>query len=142
MLSHFVVAVASIVIAWTAILILSWHAARRIAEPVADIEVGAVTAWYWPAAAAIFQRKIATRLKLRRYRAVWVAFAVPLIEIVTMAARRRTALAAVTDFLDERGAAVQRRGRSSQLQCESQAGHAGGGAGNIFDRATDRQFKN
>jgi hypothetical protein len=101
-LSHFEVAVSSIVITRAAFLILPWHRASSVAEPVANIAVCAVTAWYRPPAAAVLQGIIAARLKPRRHHPVRVALAVPLIEIVAVAARRRMALA-VPDFLDQGG---------------------------------------
>ena len=100
-LSHFEVAVSSIMIARTAFLILQWHRARRVAEPIANIAVGTMTAGYWPTAAAIFQGIIPARLKPRRHRSVRVALVVPLIEIVAVAARRRMAVTAVPDFLGQ-----------------------------------------
>src|SRR3954454_15141974 len=54
-LSHFEVAVSSIVIARAAFLILPRHRAIRVAEPIANIAVCAVTAWDRPPAAAILQ---------------------------------------------------------------------------------------
>src|SRR5438445_7849573 len=119
-LSHFEGAVSSIVIARAAFLILPWHRARRVAEPVANIDVCAVTAWDRPPAAAILQGIIPARLKPRRHRPVRVALAVPLIEIVAVAARRRLAMTAVPDFLgqdflDQGRAFVQRMGWYSQL---------------------------
>jgi len=129
-LSHFVVAVSSVVIARAACLILPWHRAVRVAEPVANIDVGAVTAWYRPPAAAVLEGIIPARLKPRRYHPVPVALAVPLIEIVAVAARRRMAVTAVADFLgqdflDREDAFVQRVGSYAQLQRERYAGHAG-----------------
>jgi hypothetical protein len=124
-LSHFEVAVSSIVITRAAFLILPWHRPVRVAEPIANIAVGAVTAWYRPPAAAVLQGIIPTRLKPRRHRAVRVALAVPLIEIVAVSARRRMAVTTVPDFLGEdsmgqdslgqRDAFVQRMGWYSQL---------------------------
>jgi hypothetical protein len=114
-LSHFVVAVSSIVIARAAFLILPWHRAVRVAEPVANIAVCAVTAWHRPPAAAVLQGIIAARLKLRRHRPVRVALAVPLIEIVAVAARRRMAVTAGPDFVDQGRAFVQRLGRYAPL---------------------------
>src|SRR3954447_13538708 len=100
-LSHFEVAVSSIVIAGAAFLILQWHRSVRVAEPVANIDVSAVTAWDRPPSAAILQGVITARLKPRRHRSVRVALAVPLIEIVTVAARRWPAVTAVADFLGQ-----------------------------------------
>src|SRR6266545_5468272 len=100
-LSHFVVAVSSIVIARAAFLILPWHRACRVAEPVANIAVGAVTAWHRPPAAAVLQGIIPARLKPRRHHPVRVALAVALIEIVAVTARRRMAVTAVPDFLGQ-----------------------------------------
>ena len=97
-LSHFVVAVSSVVIARAAFLIRPRHRARRVAEPIANIAVGAVTAWYRPPAAAVLQGIIPARLKPRRHHPVPVALAVPLIEIVAVAARRRMAVTAVAGF--------------------------------------------
>ena len=119
-LSHFVVAVSSIVIAPAAFLIRPWHRASSVAEPVANIAVCAMTAWYRPPAAAVLEGIIPARLKPRRHRSVRVALAVPLIEIVAVAARRRMAVPAVADFLGQdflgqRDAFVQRVGRYSQL---------------------------
>src|SRR5205807_3120966 len=114
-LSHFEVAVSSIVITRAAFLILPRHRARRVAEPVANIAVRAVTAWYRPPAAAVLQGIVAARLKLRRHHPVRVALAVPLIEIVAVAARRRMAVTAVPDFLGQGDAFVQRVGWYSQL---------------------------
>src|SRR6185295_8469632 len=88
-LSHFIVAVASIVITRATLLILPRHSARRVAETVANIDVGAMAAWHRAPSAAIFQGVIAARLKPRRHRAVRVAFAVTLIEIPAVIARRR-----------------------------------------------------
>src|SRR5258708_19061236 len=101
-LAHFVVAISSIVIARTAFLILPWHRARRVAEPIANIAVCAMTAWYRAPAAAVLQGIIPARLKPRRHRPVRVALAVPLIEIVTVAARRRLAVTAGTGFHEHR----------------------------------------
>src|SRR5258705_3798567 len=124
-LAHFEVAVSPIVIAGAAFLILPWHRPIRVAEPVANIAVCAVTAWDRPPATAILQGIIPARLKPRRHRPVRVALVVPLIEIVAVAARRRTAVTAVPAFLDQdflgqgfldQGRAfVQRMGRHSQL---------------------------
>jgi hypothetical protein len=100
-LSHFEVAVSSIVITLAAFLILPRHRAIRVAEPIANIAVGAVTAWHRPPAAAVLQGIIAARLKPRRHRAVRVALVVPLIEIVAVAARRRMAATSVPNFLDQ-----------------------------------------
>jgi hypothetical protein len=109
-LSHFEVAVSSIVIARAAFLILPRHRAIRVAEPIANIAVCAVTAWDRPPAAAILQGVIPARLKLRRHCSVRVALVVPLIEIVAVAARGRTAVTAVPYFLDQGDAFVQRVG--------------------------------
>jgi hypothetical protein len=87
-LSHFEVAVSSIVIAGAAFLILPRHRSVRVAEPIANIAVGAVTARYRPPAAAVLQGIIPARLKPRWHRAVRVALEVPLIEIVAVAAWR------------------------------------------------------
>src|SRR4030095_5937387 len=65
-LAHFVVAVSPGVIAGAALLILPRHRARRVAEPVANIDVCAVAAWYRPPAAAVLQGIIPARFKLRR----------------------------------------------------------------------------
>ena len=131
-LSHFVVAVASRVIARAAVLIRPWHRARRVAEPIANIAVGAVAARHRSPAAAVLQGIIPARLKPRRHRPVRVALAVALIEIVAVAARRRMAVTAVPDFLgqyflgqdflDRGDAFVQRVGRHSQLQRKRYAG--------------------
>jgi hypothetical protein len=98
------------VIALAAFLILPRYRAIRVAEPIANIAVSAVTAWDRPPAAAILQGIIPARLKLRRHRSVRVALVVPLIEIVAVAARRRTAVTAVPYFLDQGDAFVQRVG--------------------------------
>src|SRR5215212_824539 len=134
-LAHFIVAVSSIVIARAAVLIRPWHRARGVAKPIANIAVGAVTAWHRPPAATVLQGIIPARLKSRRHRPVRVALAVALIEIVAVAARRRMAMTAVPDFLGQcflgqdflnRGDAfVQGVGRHSQLQRERYAGQAG-----------------
>ncbi|MCK1517356.1 hypothetical protein IVB22_33610 [Bradyrhizobium sp. 190] len=100
-LSHFIVAVSSIVIAWAACLILPWHRTSSVAEPVANIDVCAVTAWYRPPAAAVFQGIIPARLKPRRHHPVRVALAVTIIEIVAVAAWRRMAVTAVADFMGQ-----------------------------------------
>ena len=100
-LSHFVVAVSSVVIARAAFLIRPWHRAVRVAEPVANIAVGAMVAWYRPPAAAVLQGIIPARLKPRRHHPVRVALAVALIEIVAVAACRRMAMTAVPDFLGQ-----------------------------------------
>jgi hypothetical protein len=114
-LSHFEVAVSSIVIAPAAFLILPWYRARRVAEPIANIDVCAVTAWDRPPAAAVLKGIIAARLKLRRHHPVRVALAVSLIDIVAVAARRWMAVTAVPDFLRQGDAFVHRVGRYSQL---------------------------
>jgi hypothetical protein len=119
-LSHFEVAVSSIVIARAAFLILPRHRSVRVAEPIANIAVGAVTAWYRPPAATVLQGIIPARLKPRRHRAVRVALAVPLIEIVAVSARRRMAVTSVPDLLGQESLGqqdtfVQRMGRYSQL---------------------------
>ncbi|ANW02074.1 hypothetical protein LMTR13_19775 [Bradyrhizobium icense] len=88
-------------IARAAGLVLPWHRARRIAEPIADIDVRAMAARYRPSAAAILQGVIPARLKPRRHRSVRVALAVPLIEVVAVAARRWMAATAVPDFLGQ-----------------------------------------
>src|SRR5881397_1799396 len=107
-LAHFVVAVSPGMIARATFLILPWHRAIRVAEPVANIAVCAVTAGHRPPAAAVLQGIIPARLKLRRHHPVRVALAVPLIEIVAVAAWRRTAVTAVADFLGQRDGFVQR----------------------------------
>jgi hypothetical protein len=88
-----------VVIALAAFLKPPWHRARRITEPIANIDVRAMTALYRLSAAAVLQRVIPARLKLRRNHPVRVAHAVPLIEVVAVAARRRMAVTAVLDFL-------------------------------------------
>ena len=124
LLPHFVIAVSSDVVARAAFLIRPRDRARGIAEPVANIAVGATTAGYWPPATAILQRIIPSRLILERHPSVRVAQAVPLIEIVAVAARRRTAVTAVADFLDQRIACVQLGRRRTQLQRERRDGDA------------------
>ena len=109
-LSHFEVAVSSIVIALAAFLILPRYRAIRVAEPIANIAVCAVAAWDRPPAAAVLQGIIPARLKPRRHCAVRIALVVPLIEIVAVASRRRTAVTAVPYFLDQGDAFVQRVG--------------------------------
>jgi len=100
-LSHFVIALSPIVIAGAAFLILPWHRACGVAEPIANIAVGAVTARHRPPAAAVLQGIIPARLKLWRHRTVRVAFAVPFIEIVAVTAWRRMAVTAVADLLHQ-----------------------------------------
>ena len=100
------------------------HRSCRITEPIANIDIGAVTAWYGPPAAAVFQGIIPARLKLRGDHSVAVAQAVTLIEIVAVAAWRRMAGAAVPNFLSEGIAFVQRTDRPSELEREDRYGDA------------------
>jgi hypothetical protein len=124
MLPHLVVAVSTVVIALAALLKAPRHCACRITELIASIDVGAMAAWDGPSTAAVLQRIIPARLELRRHHPVRVAYAVPAIDIVAVAARRRAAVAMVLDFLDWGIAFVQRVSRSSQLERESHAGNA------------------
>ena len=124
MLPHLVVAVSTVVIALAALLKPPRHCAVRITEPIANIGVGAMTAWYRSSAAAVLQRVIPARLELWGHHPVRVAHAVPAIDIVAVAARRRAAVTTVLDFLNWRIAIVQHVSRSSQLERESHAGNA------------------
>jgi hypothetical protein len=114
-LPHLVIAVSPVVITFAARLILPWHRAGPIAEPVANIAVCAMVAWDGSLAAAILQRIVPARLIARRHHPVRVALAVALIEIVAVAAWRRAAVTPVTDFLGWGDAYVVRVGRYAQL---------------------------
>ena len=97
---------------------------RSVTEFIANIDVGAMAAWHRSSAAAVLQGIIPARLELRRHHSVRVAHAVPAIDIVAVAARRRATVTAVLDFLNWKIAIVQCVSRSTQLKRERQAGNA------------------
>jgi hypothetical protein len=111
-------------IALPACLKLPWHRSIRITEPIANIDIRAVTARYRSPAASVFQRIIPARLKARWDHSVAIAPAITLIEIVAVAAWRRMAGAAVPNLLSEGTAFVQRTDRRSELEREDRYGDA------------------
>ena len=100
------------------------HCAVRITEPIANIGVGAMTAWYRSSAAAVLHRVIPARLELWGHHPVRVAHAVPAIDVVAVTTRQRTAVTAVLDFLNWKIAIVQCVSRPRQLKRERHAGNA------------------
>jgi hypothetical protein len=133
MLPHFVVAVSTVVIALAALLKTPWHCSVRITEPIANIDVGAMTArnrpsaaavlqWVIPAPAAIITSTIGIHF-LRGQVAVWIAHPVTSAEIPAVSAGRRTDGYAVLDLLDHGLAIAQRVTRYSQLKRERHAGY-------------------